>query len=125
MAIVTSGLRRSRRWFSTKRLSGISAGGLRNLPTISVTVAGKFFPAPGIDLQLQSGESFCLRVLGHAVFITVAAELTAHKILLLDGRNRLQHFCFLVTNGVAVETHRRLHRQVRQHLKQMVLYYVA
>src|SRR4030095_3756999 len=45
IAIVTSGLRRSRKWFSFVTLPPTSDGGLRNLPKISVHVTGKFFPA--------------------------------------------------------------------------------
>ena len=45
IAIVTSGLMRNRRWFSNKAFSGTMDGGLRNRPTTSVQVTGKFFPA--------------------------------------------------------------------------------
>jgi len=38
MAMVISGFNRSRRWFSSKLLSGMRVGGLWNLPTISVQV---------------------------------------------------------------------------------------
>src|SRR2546428_4738715 len=83
------------------------------------------FPAPGINLQFQSGEGFGLRVLGYSVLIAIAAELAAHKVLLLDGRNCFQHFHFLVAHGLAVGSDRRLHRQIRQHLKKVVLDHIT
>src|SRR6266850_7396717 len=44
-------------------------------------------PAPGVDVQLQSGEGFDFRVGRHAVFLPVAAKLAADKILRFQWRN--------------------------------------
>jgi len=44
MAIMTSGLWRSRTWFSFRTASGNKVGGLRNRPTISVHVNGRHLP---------------------------------------------------------------------------------
>src|SRR5215470_13876666 len=40
-------------------------------------------PAPGINVQLQRGECFNLRIGRHAVFLPVSTKLTANKILCL------------------------------------------
>src|SRR5262245_47118377 len=40
-------------------------------------------PAPGIDVQMQSGEGFDFGIRRHAVFLPVTTKLTANNILCL------------------------------------------
>src|SRR5262249_42757933 len=91
----------------------------------SANVKWHAFPAPGIDFKLYCGEGLGLRILRDAVFVTVAAELTTHEVLFLDGWNRSQDLDFLITKRITIRTNRWLHGEIRQHLKQVVLDDVA
>ena len=82
-------------------------------------------PAPGIDLELQSGERLDLRIGRDALFLPIAAELPPDQVVRLDRRDRLQHLHLLIANGFAVGADRRLHRQIAQDLEEMVLDHVA
>src|SRR6266852_4204727 len=73
----------------------------------------------------QRGKGFSLRALRYPPLIAVAAELAADQVLLIDRRNRLQYLDFLVADRFAVGSDRRLHRQIGQDLKKMVLNDVA
>ena len=57
--------------------------------------------------------------------LQVAAELAAHEVAGLERRDGLQHLHLLVADRLAVGAHRRLHREVAQHLEQVVLHDVA
>src|SRR6478672_628950 len=82
-------------------------------------------PAPGINVQLQRGECFNLRIGGHAVFVLVTTKLTANKILCLQRPNSLQNLNFFVAYRFTIGSDRWFHRQVRQDLEQVVLNHVA
>src|ERR1700722_2081761 len=82
-------------------------------------------PAPGIDLEPQCGEGFDLRVRGDARLLPVPAKLPAHQVLLLDWWYRFEDLDLFVTQRLAVGSCRRLHRQIGQHLKQVVLNHVT
>src|SRR5713101_5857877 len=83
------------------------------------------FPTPGVDFQLQGREGFHLRFGGHSFFFSVVPELSADEIADLERWNRLQDFDLLITNRFTVCADRRLHRQVAQKLKEMVLDHVT
>src|SRR4029453_3607891 len=53
-------------------------------------------PAPGVHVQLQSGEGFDFGIRGYAVFLPVTTKLTANKILFLQRPNRFRAFTFFV-----------------------------
>src|SRR4029077_9587014 len=82
-------------------------------------------PAPGINVQLQRGECFTLRIGGHAVFLPVTTKLTANKILCLQRPNSFQDLNLFVAYRFTIGSHWWLHRQVRQDLKQVILNHVA
>src|SRR5262245_3114413 len=82
-------------------------------------------PAPGIDLQPQCREGLDLRIRRDAWLFPVAAELAADHIFRIDRRNGLQDLDLFITHGFAVGSCRRLHRKVRQYLKQVILDDVA
>src|SRR5262249_44589719 len=88
-------------------------------------VEGDPFPAPRIDLEFHRGKCFHLRVFRYAILIAVAAELTTDEISLGQSRNRLQHFDLFVAYRFTVESRRRFHRQIREHLKKMILNHIA
>ena len=52
-------------------------------------------------------------------------ELSANDVLLIQRRNRSQHLDLFVAQRFAVGSRWRLHRQVREHLEQMILNHVA
>src|SRR6267378_582369 len=87
----------------------------------SSNVERNSFPAPGIDLQPQGGKGLSLRTLRYSPLVAVAAELAAHQLLLIDWGNRLQYLDLLIADAFTVGSDWRLHRQIRQNLKQMVL----
>src|SRR5260370_524767 len=60
-----------------------------------------------------------------ALLRPIAANLSAHEIIGGNRRDRLEHFHLLVSDRLAVGPDRRLHGQVAQHLKQMILDDVA
>src|SRR5262244_1283409 len=82
-------------------------------------------PAPGIDVQLQRGEGLDFRVGCHAFLLQVATKLATDKILCFQRRNSFEYFNFFVPERLTIGSNRRLHRQVNQDLKQMVLNHVA
>ena len=82
-------------------------------------------PAPGIHVQLQSGEGFDFRIRCHAVFLPVATKLPANKILCLQRPNSLQDLNLFVADRFTIGPHRWLHRQVHQDLEQVILNHIA
>ena len=82
-------------------------------------------PAPGVDLQLQRGIGLHLRVRRDPLLLAVAAELAA------DDAPRVQRLIAFSTLTFSSRTDslsvrdRRLHRQVGQHLEEVVLDHVA
>src|SRR5215471_2049044 len=82
-------------------------------------------PAPGIDVQLQSGEGFDLRIRRHAFLLQVTPKLATDKILRFQRWNSFEDFNLFVPKGFTIGSNRRLHRQVNQDLEQMVLNHVA
>src|SRR5882724_12420943 len=82
-------------------------------------------PSPGIDLEPQSRESLRSRVRRHALLRFVAAKLPANEAVLIERRDRFQHFDFFIADRLTIRSDRRLHSQVRQDLKKMILYDVA
>src|SRR4029077_16158505 len=82
-------------------------------------------PAPGIHVQLQSGEGFDFGIRGHAVFVSVTTKLTANKIVCLQRPNSLQDLNLFVTYRFTIGSHRWFHREVRQDLEQVILNHVA
>src|SRR5215472_13563161 len=82
-------------------------------------------PAPGIDVQLQRGEGFDFRIRRHAFLLQVATKLAADKILRFQWWNSFEDFNLFVPLRLTIGSNRRLHRQVNQDLKQMVLNHVA
>src|SRR5262249_19708297 len=82
-------------------------------------------PAPGIDVQLQRGEGFDFRIRRDAVLLQIATKLATDKIFRFQWRNSFQNFNLFVPHRFTIGSHRWLHRQVNQDLKQMVLNHVA
>src|SRR4029077_9044318 len=82
-------------------------------------------PAPGINVQLQSGECFDFGIRGYTVFLPVTTKLTANKILCLQRPNSLQDLNLFVAERFTIGSHRWLHRQVHQNLEQGILNHVA
>src|SRR5579864_2700018 len=58
----------------------------------------------------------------HAGLLEIAAELATNEVLRLESRYRLQHLHFLIAYGFTVGARRRLHREIRQNLKEMILH---
>ncbi len=82
-------------------------------------------PAPGMDLEPQSRKRLCLRIGRDSLLRSISAKLSANYIVLAQRRDRFQDFDLLIPDGLTVRPDGRLHRQVRQDLKQMILHYVA
>ena len=59
------------------------------------------------------------------MLFAVVTELAADKILRFQRRNSFKDFNLFVPERFAIGSHRRLHRQVDQDLKQMILNHVA
>src|SRR5262249_28063257 len=72
--------------------------------------------------QTQRGEGFHLGLSRHAGLIAVATKLATDEILRPKRRNRLEHLHFFIAYGLAVGAGRRLHREIRQNLKEMILH---
>ncbi len=88
-------------------------------------VKGNALPAPGIDLEPQGRKRLCLRIGRDSLFRSISAKLPANNVVLTERRDRFQDFDLLIPDGLTVRPDGRLHRQVRQDLKQMILHYVA
>ena len=82
-------------------------------------------PPPRIDAEPDGGEGLDLRIGGDAALLAIAAELSAHDVAGLERGDGLQDFHLLVAQRLAVHPRRRLHREVAQHLEQVVLDDVA
>ena len=74
-----------------------------------------------MDVQLQCGKRFGARVFGHSRFVAVGTELPANNVRRRDPRNCLEYFYFLIADGFAVISNRRLHCQVRNQLEKVIL----
>ena len=57
--------------------------------------------------------------------MSVPTKLAAHQVLFIDWGNGFQYLHLLVANAFAVEPCRRLHREIGQNLKQVILNYVT
>ena len=90
-------------WAACRKLDENFGAGYRQ-PFSGADVERHALPAPGIDFEPEGREGFDLRVRRYALFVPVAAELAAHDVLLVEGRNRLQNFDLLVANGFAVQS---------------------
>src|SRR5262245_24134866 len=88
-------------------------------------VEGHPLPTPGIDGQLQCCKRFHLRVRRYTLLRHVPSELATHQVLLRQRWDCLQNFYRLVAYGFAVGSDRRLHRQLGEDLKQVILDHVA
>src|SRR5262245_29665584 len=82
-------------------------------------------PAPGVDLQFQCGKRFSLRSLPHPTLLAIAAKLAANQLLRIDRIDRSQDLYLFVADSLAVNSDGRLHREIGEHLKQMVLNDIA
>src|SRR5215831_8596974 len=82
-------------------------------------------PAPGVDVQLQRGEGFDFRIRRHALLLQVATKLAADKVLCLQRWNSFEDFNLFVPQRFTIGSNRRLHRQVHQDLKQVILNNIA
>src|SRR5262245_63469534 len=70
-------------------------------------------------------EGFDFRARRHAIPLQIAAKPATDKILRLQRGNSFEYFNFFVPKRFTIGSNRRLHRQVNQDLKQMVLNHVA
>ena len=112
------------------------AGGFRSRQTISVHVTGRAFtgpdierntlPAPGIDFESAGRRRSRSSSPAPRPSLPDSRETAREQRSSLRERwNGLQHFHLLVANGFTVRSDRRLHRQVAQHLEEMILNHVA
>src|ERR1700684_3089029 len=62
---------------------------------------------------------------GHSLLFEVIPKLATDEIPRLQGRDGLERFYLLVAEGFGVEPGRRLHRENRKDLEQVILDYVA
>ena len=76
-------------------------------------------------MQFECRKRLHFGIGGHALLLSVAAELAAHQVLRIQRRDSLKHLHLFVANGFAVRADGRLHRQIRQHLEQVVLHHVT
>ncbi len=76
-------------------------------------------------MQAQRGEGFDLRIRRHAGFIAVAAKLAAHDLLRIERPHGAEQAQLLGAHCIRIAADRRVHRQQRHHLQQMVLHDVA
>src|SRR5262249_52009674 len=83
------------------------------------------FPPPGIDFQLHSRKRLRLRIFRYAALFAISAELSAHEVFFIDGSYGLEYLYFFIAHRLAVKANRRLHGEVRQDLKHVVLHNVA
>src|SRR5690606_25499619 len=82
-------------------------------------------PAPGIEVKAHRGEGLDLRAGRDAVLGTVARILAAHHVRRSQRTDAAEDLDLLVAKRVRALAHRWLHRQVCDHLQQMVLDHVA
>src|SRR5262245_11440824 len=61
----------------------------------------------------------------HTGLVTVSAELASKDLLRADRSNTLENFDLLIAQQFRVTARRRLHRDVGEQVKQMVLHYVS
>jgi hypothetical protein len=82
-------------------------------------------PAPVVDLQPQRHVGLGGRTGGYAGDLGVPLVLAADVVLRAGGRHGAKHFRLLVLRVVGAIPGRRVHRDQRQHLQQVVLDHVA
>ena len=83
------------------------------------------FPTPGIDVQPQGSVGLDVRVLRDLRLVAIAGVLTTHKVGRLYRSHCLEHLGLLGVHCRKSAARRRLHRQQRDNLKQVVLHHVA
>src|SRR5690349_6669027 len=76
-------------------------------------------------MQPKRGECLDARVPGNTLFFAVATVLAAYQILGRQRPNGFQHLDLLVAERFATGVDRRLHRQERYDLEQVILHDVA
>src|SRR5580692_7518670 len=57
--------------------------------------------------------------------LSIATELSTNNALTFQRRNRFENFDLLIPDRLAIGSGRRLHGQVSQYLKQMILNHIA
>ena len=75
--------------------------------------------------RLQRGERLDLRIVRDACLVAIAAELPAHDLRRIERPHRAEKPQLLGAHRLGVAADRRIHRQQRDHLQQMILHDVA
>ncbi len=79
-------------------------------------------PAPRVDVQTYGRERLDVGVGRDSRLVAVALELTAHQVVARHGLHRAEHLLLHVAEFLDPRTHRRLHREQRDRLEEVVLH---
>ena len=76
-------------------------------------------------MQAQRTESLDVRILCNLGLVAVAGVLSAHQVRALQRTHRLKDVGLFAVHGGQAAVRRRLHREQRDDLEQVVLHHVA
>src|SRR5581483_6542528 len=82
-------------------------------------------PTPGIQMQLHGSEGFDLRIRRDAFLFAIAGVLPANQTAAAKWAQAAEYFDLLVADRLGTFSDRRLHRDVRNDLQQMILHDIA